>query len=557
MEAAAEAAAEAGNMTMEALIDITSDPEAVRRAGWTGRDETIHVNLVGVPIWKDNKTGRTSYNSAVVDSVVINPGDFVTVRYISTHPISIYSADSLLRPGSDDHGPAHANNKNEAAASIWFAWIVYLFEGDEGPCAHMHWLSHGGDTILGETAGPRELFVLYRCDDAPLGSIAGKVLVDFAGQNDAEGCDGLGAVELKYHEVNHYFYRLAYSEVDDRFEQIQDLALLSRTDKQYCNCCDMIANEKSYRSTSIISASKRDGKVESIMHRGVAYGLHDFVYLTPKELSEPYTIAQITEIKASGLRQWVKSSPSRSNADLRITAQVFNRYDDLLEPYLEEFEHGNGHSQRDCRRLYRDSARFLTVSLDRLDGKCIVQHIDGIDDLCKYKDLEDTFYVAHHVLGTAKNTLGPRRCLADLRPLPARELRLSADSEEHLVVEMSRIDAFISKGRKLRAMEVFSGAGGLAVGLDQSEAVTTEWAIEFDTPAARTFKRNFPSAKVYNHDANVLLRQAIEEYLGTSKGPLLDLSKKPLPRMPWPGEVDFLYGGPPCQDFSVSPVIHI
>jgi DNA (cytosine-5)-methyltransferase 1 len=92
-------------------------------------------------------------------------------------------------------------------------------------------------------------------------------------------------------------------------------------------------------------------------------------------------------------------------------------------------------------------------------------------------------------------------------------------------------------------MKVFSGAGGLAVDLDQSEAVITEWAIEIDTLASH------PSAKVYNHDANVLLRRAIEEYLGTNRGPLMDLVQKPLPRMLWPGEVDFLYGGPPCQDF--------
>jgi len=416
----------------------------------------------------------------------------------------------------------------------------------------MHWLSHGGDTILGETAGARELFVLYRCDDAPLGSIAGKVSVDFVGHNEAKGRDGLGAVELNYHEINHYFYRLAYSEVDDRFEQIQDLQLQSRIEKQYCTCCEMLAKEESCKSTSIMSTSKENGKVESIMHRGVTYGLHDFVYVTPKDISEPYIIAQITEIKASGLRQWLKSSPSRSNADFKITLQIFNRYGELLDSYLNEIERGNSHSQRDCRRLYRDSARLMTVSLGRLDGKCIVRHIDTIDDLNRFKDLEDTFYVADHIPSTTKNTLHPRRRLADLKPLFAHELKLSADGEETLVVEMSRIDAFKSNGRKLRAMEVFSGAGGLAVGLDQSEAVVTEWAVEFDTPAARTFKHNFPSAKVYNHDANVLLRQAIEEHLGTSRGPILDLAGKPLSRMPWPGEVDFLYGGPPCQDFSVS-----
>jgi hypothetical protein len=416
----------------------------------------------------------------------------------------------------------------------------------------MHWLSHGGDTILGETAGPRELFVLYRCDDAPLGSIAGKVLVDFVGLSDTKCCNGLGAVELNYQEVNHYFYRLAYSEVDDRFEEAQDLQLSSKTDKQYCNCCDMLHEEELSQTTSMLGIAKNDGPIESIMHRGITYGLHDFVYLTPKEPNEPYIIGQIMGIKTNSLRQWLKSSPSHMNMDLTITVQVFNRYDALLEPYLEEFEHGNGHTRRDCRRLYLDNSRTLAMPLDRFDGKCVVRHIDTIHDFDKFKDLQDTFYIGDQISDTKKNTVGRRRRLADLEPLAISGLRQSADSEEKLAVEISRVEAFISRGRKLRAMEVFSGAGGLAVGVDQSEAIATEWAIEWDTPAAETFKRNFPLAKVYNHDASVLLRQAIDENLNTAKGLLKDLSGKTLPRMPKPGEVDFLYGGPPCQDFSVS-----
>lgn len=42
------------------------------------------------------------------------------------------------------------------------------------------------------------------------------------------------------------------------------------------------------------------------------------------------------------------------------------------------------------------------------------------------------------------------------------------------MVEMSRIEAFSSRGHKLRSMEVFCGAGGFAVGLDQSQAIVTE-----------------------------------------------------------------------------------
>lgn len=75
-----KAVAEAEDMTMEAFIDITSDPEAVRRTGWTGREETLQVDFIGVPIWKDNVAGRTGYASAVADGVIIRPGDFVTVR---------------------------------------------------------------------------------------------------------------------------------------------------------------------------------------------------------------------------------------------------------------------------------------------------------------------------------------------------------------------------------------------------------------------------------------------------------------------------------------------
>lgn len=41
--------------------------------------------------------------------------------------------------------------------------------------AHVRWFSHGGDTFLDETAGPKELFLLARCDDIELVSFRGCV----------------------------------------------------------------------------------------------------------------------------------------------------------------------------------------------------------------------------------------------------------------------------------------------------------------------------------------------------------------------------------------------
>jgi hypothetical protein len=182
----------------------------------------------------------------------------------------------------------------------------------------------------------------------------------------------------------------------------------------------------------------------------------------------------------------------------------------------------------------------------------VVRHLEAIEDLDKFKDLDDTFYVADELVDVSRDDQNNQQRLADLEPLGKHDLQQSIDNDETLIIQMSRIEAFKAMGRKLRAMDVFGGAGGLTAGLDQSGAIVTEWAIEWDTFAAQTFKRNFPSAKVYNHDANVLLRRAIEEHLGTANGVLDDVCGNKLPCMPKPGEVDFIYGGPPCQDFSVS-----
>lgn len=114
----------------------------------------------------------------------------------------------------------------------------------------------------------------------------------------------------------------------------------------------------------------------------------------------------------------------------------------------------------------------------------------------------------------------------------------------------SKLTSFLASFPKLRAMDIFAGAGGLTIGLDQSLITKTEWAIEIDTSAARTFSRNMPDIKVYNQDANMLLDHTSRRDQGLEVETLRDLCGKRLPPMPKKGEVDFIYGGPPCQGFS-------
>lgn len=42
---------------------------------------------------------------------------------------------------------------------------------------HASWLNRGGDTVLGETSDPCELFLVDVCEDNPLGAVVGKVNV--------------------------------------------------------------------------------------------------------------------------------------------------------------------------------------------------------------------------------------------------------------------------------------------------------------------------------------------------------------------------------------------
>ena len=57
-------------------------------------------------------------------------------------------------------------------------------------------------------------------------------------------------------------------------------------------------------------------------------------------------------------------------------------------------------------------------------------------------------------------------------------------------------------------------------------------------------RRNHPETIVYNQCTNLCLQHAIDTLENKKPKPLLSLDdKKPLPPMPKPGDVDFVYGG--------------
>ena len=83
------------------------------------------------------------------------------------------------------------------------------------------------------------------------------------------------------------------------------------------------------------------------------------------------------------------------------------------------------------------------------------------------------------------------------------------------------------KDKELTAVSLFSGAGGMDVGFEQA-GIKILMANEIDKMAANTFVKNHPDTEMVVDDINNIF-------------PLFEKHKG----------VDIVFGGPPCQGFSV------
>ena len=88
--------------------------------------------------------------------------------------------------------------------------------------------------------------------------------------------------------------------------------------------------------------------------------------------------------------------------------------------------------------------------------------------------------------------------------------------------------------KKFTTIELFAGAGGLAIGVEKA-GFNTIGLIEFDKDAADTLKKNRPEWNVINDDIANISCLDLEEVFSIKRG-----------------ELDLLSGGAPCQAFSYA-----
>ncbi len=84
----------------------------------------------------------------------------------------------------------------------------------------------------------------------------------------------------------------------------------------------------------------------------------------------------------------------------------------------------------------------------------------------------------------------------------------------------------------LHAVDLFSGCGGLSLGLNKA-GFNVVAAVEIDRKAQETYRLNHPAVRLYGQDIREVDPAAVLREMGLK-----------------PGELDLLAGCPPCQGFS-------
>ena len=87
-------------------------------------------------------------------------------------------------------------------------------------------------------------------------------------------------------------------------------------------------------------------------------------------------------------------------------------------------------------------------------------------------------------------------------------------------------------GTSMTAVDLFSGCGGLSVGLREA-GFRVAAAVEIDEKAQRTYELNHPEVRLYKQDIQMLDPVAVLREVGLKSG-----------------QLDLLAGCPPCQGFS-------
>ncbi|XP_051145037.1 DNA (cytosine-5)-methyltransferase 1B-like [Andrographis paniculata] len=471
---------------------------------------------------------------------------------------------AIVHGGEVAVGGAVLLEDDESNDSPSICYVEYMFEKTDGSkIVHGRIMQRGSETVLGNAANERELFLTNDCMTFQLEEVLQSVHVDIRSvcwghehrkaNAIAEKNDRARAEERKSKglPMEYYCKSLYWPERGAFFALLYDSMGLG---SGRCNGCK--SNEADIEKESF----ELDDSMTSFKYQGIQYSIDDCVYVSPYHFSSEREAEIFKGGRNVGLKSYVicqlleicecKQSKREDASAVRVRVRRFFKPEDIsLEKAYSS----------DIREVYY-SEETHTVPVDSIEGKCGIR---------KRKDLgpQDVPFTFDHAF-FCENLYDPRT--GSVKQLPSHiKLRYSTDqlnddSASRKKKGKGKMDPEpekekdASQGNRLSTLDIFAGCGGLSEGLQQSGVSLTKWAIEYDAAAGDAFKLNHPEATVFVNNCNVILRAVMQkcgdadECISTPEAADLAalLDQAEIDNLPLPGQVDFINGGPPCQGFS-------
>lgn len=486
-------------------------------------------------------------------------------------PIGKTSMGQALYRRAIVHGDAVAAGGSVLVETDDIYFVEFMYEkSNADKMAHGRLMLRGNQTVLGNTANDREVFLTNDCLEFKLEDIKETVVVEVRSipwgyQNRKANAkndkiDRANAEERKSKglPVEYYFKSLYWPEKGAFFcLPTGTLGLGSGV----CHSCKMKETQRTKETF------KLDLSMNSFFYMGVDYKVEDFAYLGPYHFAaadvrdnetfkssrnvglKPYVICQLTEIIPP------KTPKQAEPESTKVKVRRFFRPEDISAEKAYS---------SDIREVFYSNQTFV-VSIDSIEGKCEVRKKQSLPSSDGHAILEHLFFCEHlydpnkgnikqlpaHVkLCSSKNSM-----VDDIMYGRKKKGKCKEGENDSVVIDKQQAE---SPKNQLATLDIFAGCGGLSEGLQQSGVSQTKWAIEYEEPAGEAFNLNHPGALTFVNNCNVILRAIMlacgdgDDCISTSEAAELasKLDEETVNNLPRPGQVDFINGGPPCQGFS-------
>ncbi|KAK9292062.1 hypothetical protein L1049_020016 [Liquidambar formosana] len=457
-------------------------------------------------------------------------------------------------------------DESDELPGIYF--VEYMFETSDGnKMFHGRMMQRGSQTVLGNTANTREVFLTNECMEFELEDIKHTVVVEIRlmpwghqHRKDNANTDKIDRTRAEERErkglpVEYYCKSLYWPEKGAFFSlSLQSMGLGSGV----CHSCKL---KEAHRDKDVFKVTSCK---TGFVYKGTEYSVHDYVYISHNHFaaerveSETFKGGRNVGLKAYVMCQLLEIVVTKApkQAEIKSTKVKVRRF---FRP--EDISAEKAYCSDIREVFYSEETHFVPV--ETIEGRCEVRKKHDLPSFNVPAIFEHIFF-CEHMYDPSNGSLKQLPAHIKLKYSTGKVVDVAAtrkkkgkckEGEDDLEVE-KQSDA--SQEHRLATLDIFAGCGGLSEGLQQSGVSLTKWAIEYEEPAGDAFKLNHPESLMFINNCNVILRAVMEkcgdadDCISTSEAAELaaSLGEKQIDNLPLPGQVDFINGGPPCQGFS-------